>query len=84
MGSSYLCELTKRDELSLRMVLALPNASIAGFASMIWSSKDPCKDSITRSQNMEAEGRWRQQQDADGQLTHFFMVSPKAATMAKY
>lgn len=33
--------LTKREELSLRIVLALPNASIAGLASIIWSSKEP-------------------------------------------
>lgn len=33
--------LTKRDELSLRRVLALPKASMAGLASMIWSSRVP-------------------------------------------
>lgn len=33
--------LTKRDELSFLSVLALPNASMAGFASMIWSSRVP-------------------------------------------
>ena len=33
--------LTKRDELSLRNVLALPKASMAGLASMIWSSSVP-------------------------------------------
>lgn len=42
-AARHVCGLTKRDELSLRMVLALPKASIAGLASMIWSSKDPCK-----------------------------------------
>ena len=41
--------LTKREELSLRMVLALPNASMAGFASMIWSSKEPWIHSERRS-----------------------------------
>lgn len=38
---NHIIKLTKREELSLRIVLALPNASMAGLASMIWSSKDP-------------------------------------------
>jgi len=33
--------LTKRDELLLRTVLALPYASNAGLACTIWSSSDP-------------------------------------------
>lgn len=37
----FLLVLTKRDELSFLSVLALPNASMAGFASMIWSSRVP-------------------------------------------
>lgn len=41
LHSSLQDELTKREELSLRMVLAFPNASMAGLASIIWSSKDP-------------------------------------------
>lgn len=39
-----LWPLTKRDELSFRRVLALPKASMAGLASMIWSSRVPCRD----------------------------------------
>jgi len=37
----FFLVLTKRDELSFLSVLALPNASMAGFASMIWSSRVP-------------------------------------------
>lgn len=33
--------LTKREELSFRIVFAFPNASIAGLAWMIWSSSVP-------------------------------------------
>jgi len=38
-------KLTKREELLLRMVLALPYASSTGLACTIWSSSDPffCK-----------------------------------------
>ena len=36
--------LTKREELSLRMVLAFPKASMAGLASMIWSSREPWRE----------------------------------------
>ena len=35
--------LTKREELSFLMVLALPKASSRGLALMIWSSRAPCK-----------------------------------------
>lgn len=35
--------LTKREELSFRKVLALPKASRAGLAWMIWSSRVPCE-----------------------------------------
>lgn len=59
LGSHYsFCELTKRDELSLRMVLALPNASIAGLASMIWSSKDPCTHNHPSNTRDEGTGWW--------------------------
>lgn len=34
-------QLTKREELSLRMVLALPQASRGGLAWMTWSSRLP-------------------------------------------
>lgn len=37
--------LTKREELSFRTVLALPKASRAGLAWMIWSSRVPCERS---------------------------------------
>ena len=35
--------LTKREELSFLTVLALPKASRAGLAWMIWSSRVPCR-----------------------------------------
>jgi len=53
VGSSFSCfqfvnwmkkifdELTKREELSLRVVLALPKASSTGLVCTIWSSKLP-------------------------------------------
>jgi hypothetical protein len=37
--------LTKREELSFRTVLALPKASRAGLAWIIWSSRVPCERS---------------------------------------
>jgi len=47
LNSHYLVDwkLTKREELLLRMVLALPYASSTGLACTIWSSSDPffCK-----------------------------------------
>lgn len=36
-----LNQLTKRDELSLRTVLALPKASSTGLVCTTWSSRDP-------------------------------------------
>lgn len=44
LGSSQ-GSLTKREELSFRTVLALPKASKAGLAWMIWSSRVPCEGS---------------------------------------
>ena len=38
------------------MVLALPNASMAGFASMIWSSKEPCAHTRVRRTHGQVDG----------------------------
>lgn len=63
-------QLTKRDELSLRMVLALPNASIAGLASMIWSSKDPCRHNRHNIIKDGGTGWWTVK---TGEKTHAFL-----------
>lgn len=69
----HFWELTKRDELSLRMVLALPNASIAGLASMIWSSKEPCVHDHHNIVTDEGKDGRRTQQRGAGGKTHAFL-----------
>lgn len=41
--SAHEVRLTNLEELSFRIVLAFPNASRAGLAWMIWSSRVPCR-----------------------------------------
>lgn len=104
--SSILChknnfiKLTKREELSLRIVFALPNASMAGLASIIWSSKDPWIHTgtvVIDGTQMVDETLINEHSEACYNvdcttanevrlelLTPFFTFSPRAATIAKY
>lgn len=80
--------LTKRDELSLRTVLALPNASNTGLVWTTWSSNEPYDNQTTLDYYCS-----KTQQIIRFQREHTFFLTPPAAsssflvlapTVAKY
>lgn len=50
--------LPKRDELLLRIVWALPNASRIGLVAMIWSARSGCSSPIVGNEEEEEARNW--------------------------